>query len=271
MPLNYGKKSVGILNLFLPKDQGMDDDKIRLLWNTAEDIAVALNAARQRLTQHLIEVANAASTERLEIARDLHDTLGQNLGYLHLKLDQILTVGPKSSAERLYGELEQLRDLANESYELVRNTLVILHHSGDHRINELFNAHTLSFTKRTGICFKMEETGEPQSLAPNYLRQLMFAYKEILYNIEKHSGASKINVRLTWLDNELEMSISDNGRGFDQNEITQNGHYGLHIIKERLHSLGGRAEINSSPGQGTGVTLWLPIIKSESEKEIIKI
>jgi signal transduction histidine kinase len=67
------------------------------------------------------------------------------------------------------------------------------------------------------------------------------------------------------------MSITDDGCGFNQNEISQNGHYWLHIIKERLHSLGGRAEIKSSPGMGTGVTLWLPIIKSEPEKEIIKI
>lgn len=269
IPINYGNLPIGILNLILPKHQLIDHEHSQLLSNTAEDIAIGLSAARQRQEQHAIEVANAASNERLEIARDLHDTLGQNLGYLHLKLDQILTTDESQSLISKRSELEQLRDLANESYELVRNTLVILHHRSDHRIGELFNAHSQIIAKRGGLTVSVNEEGEPSFIPPNYLKQLLFAFRESLYNIEKHSGASQAKVCLSWTDTHLRVRIWDDGCGFDPKESTRDGHYGLHIINERIQSLGGKAEINSTLGEGTEVMLWLPLKPPENKQSQI--
>ncbi|OGO60664.1 MAG: hypothetical protein A2032_06600 [Chloroflexi bacterium RBG_19FT_COMBO_49_13] len=266
MPLNYGDMPVGILNIITAQSRPLEAEQIQLLSNTAEDIAIGLNAAIQRREQQAIEIANAASNERLEIARDLHDTLGQNLGYLHFKLDQILTEGEKRRKQELHAELDRLRDLANESYELVRNTLVILHHSSEHRIIELFNAHAQIIAKRTGIIVNMNEEGLPRLIPPNNLKQLLFAFKESLYNIEKHSGASQAKVCLSWTNSHLKIRIWDDGCGFEVKDATNDGHYGLHIIDERIRSLGGTAKINSSPGQGTEVVLWLPLIVSDVEK-----
>ena len=159
--INYGDLPIGMFYLILPKYKHLAHEHVQLLSNTAEDIGIGLSAAKQRQLQHAIEVANAATNERLEIARDLHDTLGQNLGFLHLKLDQILTAGKKPALATLYNELEQLRDLSDESYELIRTTLVILHQKSDYRISDLFNALTLNVSKRTGFSFSIDETGEP--------------------------------------------------------------------------------------------------------------
>ena len=112
--LDYGNIPVGILNIILPKHQDFKNTHTQLLSKTAEDIAIGLSAAKHRQLQHAIEVANAASNERLEIARDLHDTLGQNLGYLHFKLDQILAEDKEISCSAKRSELERLRELANE-------------------------------------------------------------------------------------------------------------------------------------------------------------
>ena len=155
-----------------------------------------MSAAKHRQLQHAIEVANAASNERLEIARDLHDTLGQNLGYLHFKLDQILAEDKEVSCSAKRSELERLRELANESYELVRNRLVILHHTDEHRISELFKAHSQIISKRAGFSVSIDEEGLPRSIPPNSLKQLLHAFKDSLYNIEKHSGASQVRVFL---------------------------------------------------------------------------
>lgn len=261
----YGDLPIGMFYIILPKHKQLNDETAQLLSNTAEDIAIGLSAAKQRQNQHAIEVSNAASNERLEIARDLHDTLGQNLGYLHLKLDQILTSSEKRPLSALHNELEHLRELANESYELVRNTLVILHHGSDHRISELFNAHTQIIAKRAGILINIDEEGLPRSIPPNYLKQLLYAFKESLYNIEKHSGASQANVHLSWTDTHLKVNIWDDGHGFGPEDATTEGHYGLHIIDERIHSLGGKVEINSNPGQGTEVMLWLPLTATHNE------
>ena len=258
--INYGDLPIGMLYIILPKHKYLTNEHAQLLSNTADDIAVGLSAANQRQQQHAIEVTQAANNERLEIARDLHDSLGQNLGYLHLKLDQILTSGEKYSLPALENELKHLRELANESYELVRNTLVILHHGSDHQINELFKAHTQIIAKRAGISVGIDEEGLPRSIPPNYLKQLLYAFKESFYNIEKHSGASHAKVHLTWTDTHLKVSIWDDGRGFSSDEVTLEGHYGLHIIDERIQSLGGKSKITSTPGQGTEVMLLLPLI-----------
>ena len=264
--LQYGNTPVGILNIVVPENRPLISTQTQCLSNTAEDIAIGLSAARLRQEQHAIEVANAASNERLAIARDLHDTLGQNLGYLHFKLDQILIDNDTSTCHAKRTELENLRNLANESYELVRNTLVILHHKTDHRISELFNAHAQIIAKRTGISVSVNEEGLPRSIPPDHLKQLLHAFKESLYNIEKHSGASEAKVCLSWTDTHLKVRIGDNGRGFDIKETTNNGHYGLHIIDERIQSLGGTAKINSAPGEGTEILLSLPLVTSENEQ-----
>lgn len=258
--INYGDLPIGILYMILPKHKSLANEHAQLLSNTADDIAVGLSAANQRQQQHTVEVLQAANNERLEIARDLHDSLGQNLGYMHLKLDQILTTGKKYSLSTLKNELEHLRQLANESYELVRNTLVILHHGSDHQIDELFKAHTLIIAKRAGISVNIIEEGLPRSIPPNYLKQLLFAFKESLYNIEKHSGASHAEVHLSWTDTHLKVNIKDDGRGFSSDDVALEGHYGLHIIDERIHSFGGKSEITSAPGQGTEVMLLLPLV-----------
>ena len=258
--INYGDLPIGMLYMILPQHKYLADEHAQLLSNTADDIAVGLSAANQRQQQHTLEVTQAANNERLEIARDLHDSLGQNLGFMHLKLDQILTAGEKYSLRKLENELEQLRELANDSYELVRNTLVILHHGNDHQINELFKAHTLIIAKRAGISVNIDEEGLPRSIPPNYLKQLLYAFKESLYNIEKHSGASHAKVHLSWTETHLKVNIWDDGRGFSSDDIALEGHYGLHIIDERIRSLGGKSEITSTPGQGTEVMLLLPLL-----------
>lgn len=263
--INYGGSPMGVLNIIPEKNQHINREHAQLLSKTAEDIAIGLNAAKQRQEQHAIEVANAASNERLEIARDLHDTLGQNLGYLHFKLDQILTNGEPRSSKALISELKHLHALANESYELVRNTLVILHQKSEHRINELFKAHTQIIAKRAGFSAEVDEEGIPHSIPPDTLKQLLHAFKESLYNIEKHSGATEAKVCLSWTNTHLNVRIWDNGIGFNVVDMVNDGHYGLHIINERIQSIGGIAEINSTPSQGTEVLLCLPLAESESE------
>jgi signal transduction histidine kinase len=146
--INYVGLPIGMFYIILPKHKLLTNEYAQIFSNTAEDIAIGLSTARQRQQQHAVEIVNTAANERLEIARDLHDTLGQNLGYLHFKLDQILTEGGKRHLGKLRPELEHLRTLSNESYELVRNTLVILHHRSNHQISDLFVAHTQIIANR---------------------------------------------------------------------------------------------------------------------------
>ena len=177
--------------IVVPKRQAINHEAIELLSKTAEDMANGLSAARHRQEQHAIEVANAASNERLEIARDLHDTLGQNLGYLHFKLDQLLTENKGEVCQANTSELMRLRELANEFYELVRHTLVILHHNSNHNISKLITAHSQIIAKRAGFKVNIKEEGTPRAISPQTLKQFLHAYKEAMFNIETHSQATE--------------------------------------------------------------------------------
>jgi len=251
-----------MLHIFLPQDQPLKSDQALLLNNTAADIAIVLNTAWQRREHQAQEISNAASDERLEIARDLHDTLGQNLGYIHLILDQILSGRIRPSFAQVKPELNRLRDLANESYELVRSTLIILHHQSERRLSKLFKAHANLISERAGFEVDMREEGQPQVLPPHTFHQLFNIFKEALFNIEKHAHADQVKVLLTWDQAKLTVHIVDNGRGFDPQRIDQTDHFGLKIMEDRLARLGGEIIVSSSPDQGTQIEFWLPLAVS---------
>ena len=92
--------------------------------------------------------------------------------------------------------------------------------------------------------------------------------QEALLNVERHSGASEANVGLTNEEGQLEVRITDNGIGFNPDEISPDC-YGLKIIRQRANNLGGRATVRSAPGEGTEIMVELPGFPSpsnESEK-----
>ena len=256
--LTYGNLMVGRLQLFIPQNYKLTSEQTLLLENTAGDIAVALNTAWQRRELRVMEVSRAADNERLEIARDLHDHLGQNLGFIHFKLDQILSGDSYPTLSLVNSELIRLRELANESYELIRNTLVILHFHGDRPLGELFQAQAYQISLRSGFVFDLHEEGRPQILPPHTIHPVFSIYKEALINIEKHAHASYVRVLLLWDSSKLIVKVEDDGQGFDLDKVDPSNHFGLKIMEDRLNQLDGELKVSSQPGQGTQIEFWVP-------------
>jgi len=259
LPLESGKEVIGVILLYLPLEQNLTTEQSLILQNLGAEIAAALVATRHRQELRIVEIANSASAERLEIARDLHDTLGQNLGYLHFKLDQILTFPDQQPGEDLNAGLSQLRDLASESYDLVRETLVILHRDSEHSLEHFLHVQAQQIADRAGFQIAVSENGDPQALPPRHLRQISFVIKEIMRNIEKHALASQVDIHLNWGPSALTVEVSDDGCGFDQQANLPSDHFGLKIMKERVEAIGGGFELVSEKGQGTSVKFWIPV------------
>jgi len=259
LQIDYGVLAVGMLHIFVPIDEKITPEQTLLFNNTAADIAIVLNSAWQRKELQMIEIENAATNERQEIQRDLHDTLGQNLGFIHLKLDQIMSGRSGSSFVQIKSELGRLRDLANESYELVRNTLSILHKQNQHYLSDLFKAHAATVAERAQFAISIHEEGRPVLLPHNTVHQLFNSYKEALYNVEKHAHASEVKVTLQWAGADLKMKIEDNGCGFDELANPTEDHFGLRIMEDRITTLGGSFEVASRPMQGTQINFSLPV------------
>jgi signal transduction histidine kinase len=92
--------------------------------------------------------------------------------------------------------------------------------------------------------------------------------RELLLNVVKHADASDVSLRLRWLGNAVEATLSDDGRGFDVPEAAAfpdaRRSFGLFSIQERFDDLGGRVSIRSAPGDGTTVSLVLPYLEEAS-------
>ena len=90
------------------------------------------------------------------------------------------------------------------------------------------------------------------------IRQVYYAVKEALYNVERHSRARCVHVALDWGADDLTIQIQDDGVGFDPKMIQKDRHFGLDIMRKRIESCKGRLTFISEPGAGTTVIMWLP-------------
>ena len=209
------------------------------------------NQKEKILTQNL-------HTVQLDIARDLHDTLGQNIGYIRMTLEHL---NGKESVERtdLQAELQTMSQAANESYELIRGTLAVLQSNNSSDLFLVFSRYAEQIEERSNIQLNFESKGEPKPLTAKRMRQLFYVFREAIANIEKHAEASRVFIYIYWDKNDLRLVVSDDGKGFDIDESMQyDGHYGLRFMKERVELLNGTLNIESALGSGTRLEVMVP-------------
>jgi signal transduction histidine kinase len=230
-----------------------------LLENTRDEIAIALTTARLKHEHAEMKVANATEELRRMISQDLHDTIGQNLCYMRMKLDQFSQPQIQKEFTRVQPELELMRDLANESYGLVRGMLVTMSPGDSMQLINLLEYHARLVSDRTGIRIDISHHGQPHKLHPTTVHHIYFIFREALNNIERHAQAKNVTIIILWGEEELQIEIKDNGIGFDPDHQPELGHYGLNIMGERAKSLGGRLDLLSSADKGTHLSLWLPL------------
>ena len=113
--------------------------------------------------------------ERARIARNLHDSLGHSLGYLHLKLDQLTNQDASGKSKAVRQELIQMRDVANQAYELVRGMLAALLPSNASDLTTALLVQARSVCGRAGIKVQVNSEGQPRRLAPIVQQQLLIS------------------------------------------------------------------------------------------------
>jgi PAS domain S-box-containing protein len=215
------------------------------------------NRREKQLTQMLHSM-------QLEIARDLHDTIGQNIGYLRMRLDYLDEKRPPYRENDLQADLKQMSQVANESYDLVRGTLAILQLKNPGDLFQLFKRYAGQVVERSGLAIEFSDDGRVGELSTYQMRQLFYVFREALSNIEKHSGANQAHVEICLEDGALKLCITDNGRGFDPDRSLANGHYGLKFMRERTEMMNGSFQLTSGPGAGTRIAVSVPVGDQQS-------
>lgn len=196
-------------------------------------------------------------TMQLDIARDLHDTIGQNIGYLRMKLEH-LTGNKSIKKAEMQSEMQAMTTAANESYDLIRGTLAILQSGESSDLFRVFSRYAEQIEERSSIKVEFSINGRPRSLSAKRMRQLFYIFREALTNIEKHAQASRVSIRIDWDGDCLSLAVSDDGRGFDPLNTQYGSHYGLKFMRERAELLNGSLNMQSTVGSGTNLIVQVP-------------
>jgi signal transduction histidine kinase len=236
---------------------------IRLLHHKVQSRTAQLQAEiRER--EHA-EHQRVRAQERARIARDLHDDLGSSLTEITMLASFLpgLELQSDEASERLDTIAGKSRTLVHALDEIVwavdpqRDTLASVA-----RYLASYAEEYLAGLKMT--CRVQIPNSFPEQVIPGEVRHHLFlAVKEALNNGVRHGGATEIEFRVRVMDDRVQISISDNGNGFDLSGRS-NGH-GLLNLRNRLENVSGRCEITSSPGAGTIVSLQLPLPVNETQ------
>jgi len=200
---------------------------------------------------------------QINIARDLHDTIGQNISYLRMKLEHISEKCPPGVSD-LQQEIAGMALVASESYDLVRGTLAVLQTQTSEDLFYLFKRYAMQVADRAEFEISFTNQGTAQPLSTLQLRQLFYIFREILSNIEKHAQANHVQVELNWTESTLILSVNDDGKGFDPSVVHPTGpHYGLKFMRERVEMLKGMVSINTEIDKGSQILVHVPYALEE--------
>jgi hypothetical protein len=191
---------------------------------------------------------------RLRIARDLHDEVGSNLGSIAL-LSEVAPKQRGGSPE----ELSEIRRIAVQTIDSLRDIVWFLD-PANHKLNELvLRMKETARTMLPGIAFEFNCTGDLEKVEPSLeLRRNLFPiFKEALHNIVRHAHATRVVIDVESVPRAFRLRVKDNGCGFL--ETTVKAGNGLKNLRRRAADIGAVIHVESSPGNGTCVTLEAPI------------
>jgi signal transduction histidine kinase len=218
---------------------------------------------RSQLQSLASALTNAEEKERRRIATELHDTIGQNLALSKIRL---VMLSQNLNDQQVTDEVSKILEALDQSIQMTRNltfemgTPVLYRLGFEPSVNwlaeKLFEEHSLEVV--------YSNYGLPDDMEDELKAFLFRALRELLMNVVKHAQTSEVKVSTSFSDQRiLRLTVTDHGKGFNSASQLFNNwkdtSFGLFSLKERLKPLGGHIDIYSKIGQGTKVTLLIPV------------
>ncbi len=222
----------------------------------AQQLKDAQNARDlQRLSSRLVE---AHEEERRNVARELHDEIGQALTAIKMELAHVVRSQGRDEAT---GPLESARAATDAAIRSVHDLTQMLH---PRILDELglvaaLETHVREFSRRTGIPTDLKHDAVESS--PDS-RVALCAYRivqEALTNVARHAAASRCQVTLEHSRGAIRLTVEDDGKGFDSRTGGARGGVGLLGIQERVAACGGKYSVETGAGKGTRMMVELPL------------
>ena len=258
LPLQIEEQTIGLLRISIDQNRPLSVTQTGQLLSIIPLLAVVVQSGILRQATMAETVTTAKQAERRSLSHDLHDTLGQNLSYIRLKLDHMTRNHSQAQPAKFQKDLDHMLMVASESCELVRETLIILNPDESPPMGKILREYCEIVGERSNLAIEFSTQGDPIYLSQHSARQIFYLFREALSNIEKHANATRMVVSMSWTEKDLEISISDNGSGFDTTASPQDGHYGIKSMSQRVEEMRGKLTINSTPKVGTSLFFCFP-------------
>lgn len=236
-----------------------EEGKMRRMIGMVADVTER-KLAEEALASLSRRVIAAEERERSRIAEGLHEDIGQRLALLAIEMEQLKTEPLDQTAEQLSRmdavwrqTLGVLADVKASAHELHSPRLEYL------GIAAVMRSFCEEFGQRKGVEIDFKSHDLPSFVSPNISLRLFRVLQEALYNAVKHSGVRYFEVRLWRLSEEIHLTVSDSGAGFDPEAARNDRGFGLIGMQERLKLLEGTVSIESQPQRGTTIHACVPL------------
>jgi signal transduction histidine kinase len=208
--------------------------------------------------------ALSMSREREQLARELHDNLGQVFAFVNIQgqtIHRLLSRGDLSTADEY---VNRLLEVTREADVDIRESIMGLRASvSEHGLVPTLTQYLAKYEKNYGIQTRLEgsETITDGAFEPLVEVQLFRILQEALTNVRKHANACYVRIAFVLQDGWMRVTIHDDGRGFDPDASSAGveEHVGLRVMRERAEEVGGSLSLQSASGQGTELVVRVPV------------
>ncbi len=284
VPLKSKERTLGIMNVVCSSERCFTENDFRLLDSIGYHVGLAIENAvlyeeakqKEKLRGQLLSsVINAQEEERKRIARELHDEYGQTLTGLIMNIESLESMTSPKRAQ-LKEKLGNAKATVIHALEELRRLTLDLRPSAldDLGLVAASRAYAQTYLEAVGVQVEFENKGLSKRLAPVVETALFRIIQEAINNIAKHAEAHNVRIQLEAKGGKITAIVEDDGRGFDVDKVFSSGgraqSLGLLGIRERAALLGGTFNINSQVGQGTRLTVEIPMASSPGESNLVK-
>lgn len=229
-----------------------------------------LEAARienEWLHQQLVSQAREAGVqdERQRLAGEIHDTIAQGLTGVITQIEAANQTWDDEDAAHMH--LANASSIARDSLADARRSVQALRPSPleDQRLPEAIAGTSEKWSNLTQVPVTVHTSGDPIHVPTEIEVTMLRAAQEGLANVAKHANASRVDLTLTFLGDAVALDVRDDGVGFDPAAARRDESYGLTAMRQRVDALDGGVELESSPGEGCVLHVWVPIEETVSD------
>jgi signal transduction histidine kinase len=255
VPMLVAGQVEGVVGIRFTRKRSFRTEEMDLAQALAHQAMLACQL--RRLSRQSRQAAVVA--ERNRLARDIHDTLAQGFTGVIVQLEAIEEAMSQGLVAKARECLARAGELARDSLQEARRSVRALRPQTleDKDICDALQSLIRKLTAGTNVHAEFIVRGQPHELPLDWEENLLRIGQEVLTNVLRHAQASRFNVQLSFDQAEIQLVLRDNGSGFDPSG--RHDGFGLRGVEERVVTMGGRLSIRSKKGEGTAISIVLPL------------